>query len=437
MRAVSHSESLPLKPFGLDRLPCFGGHIMFGRCRFIAVFSIAVFSSSIQVHASNKAPISPSFLPLGALKPGGTSAAFALSADGTTIVGASESANSAYEAFRWTRSEGMIGLGDFDGGAFESHAYGVSADGSTIVGTGTRSDRTEAFRWTVATGMMGIGWLPSDRPQSAAYGVSSDGSVIVGRSIREVGDEQTCEAFRWAAADGMVALGDLPGGVLWSEAYAVSGDGSIVAGRGTSIGGTWEAFRWENGAMGGLGDLPGGGSFSVANDISNDGSVVVGLSTSSLGNEAFGWASGFGFVPLGDLPGGAFWSSAHGVSADGSVIVGHGFIAANPNASIARAFIWDQSHGMRDLQAFLEGPLGLNLGGWSLTFALAVSDDGNTIVGTGENPAGITQAWLAVIPEPPTVWIAAAATVAIAWNGFRSRSDRLRVHHETQQDCPA
>src|SRR5262245_61383857 len=53
-----------------------------------------------------------SFQGLGDL-PGGTfgSAALAISADGLTVVGGSQSALG-YESFRWRSSSGMIGLGD-------------------------------------------------------------------------------------------------------------------------------------------------------------------------------------------------------------------------------------------------------------------------------------------------------------------------------------
>ena len=74
----------------------------------------------------------PSFQGLGDLSGGSFySQAFAVSADGSVVVGSSRSALSGSndEAFYWTRDEGMIGLGDFDGGSFYSRAQHVSADG--------------------------------------------------------------------------------------------------------------------------------------------------------------------------------------------------------------------------------------------------------------------------------------------------------------------
>jgi hypothetical protein len=41
--------------------------------------------------------------------------------------------------------------------------------------------------------------------------------------------------------------------------------------------------------------------------------------------------------------------------------------------------------------------------GWQLTSATAVSADGRTIVGSGYNPDGWTETWIATIPEPATL----------------------------------
>src|SRR5204862_5837485 len=63
--------------------------------------------------------------------------ATAISADGSVIVGDSQTPNgSQLEAFRWTAQTGTVGLGDLPGGGFFSVANGVSADGNTVVGTG-------------------------------------------------------------------------------------------------------------------------------------------------------------------------------------------------------------------------------------------------------------------------------------------------------------
>ncbi|MEX2308599.1 MAG: PEP-CTERM sorting domain-containing protein [Pirellulales bacterium] len=153
--------------------------------------------------------------------------------------------------------------------------------------------------------------------------------------------------------------------------------------------------------MVGLGDLGGGTFGSVAYDISADGSVVVGYGNSASRIEAFRWTQTGGMIGLGDLPGGDFFSTAFAISADGAIVVGQGHSALG-----YEAFFWDSAHGMRSLKDLLidEFGLGATLAGWTLTSANDISADGQFIVGSGTNPSGNTEAWLArlaaVAPVP-------------------------------------
>ena len=114
-------------------------------------------------------------------------------------------------------------------------------------------------------------------------------------------------------------------------------------------------------------------------------------------------------IGLGDLPGGRFASRARGVSADGAVVVG----TANYGDPDRTAFIWDATHGMRDLREVLSVDYGLELTGWELTSARGVSDDGRVIVGYGRNPAGDPEAWRTVIPEPSGAALAVGGLLAL------------------------
>ena len=90
----------------------------------------------------------------------------------------------------------------------------------------------------------------------------------------------------------------------------------------------------------------------------------------------------------------SFWSQATETSSDGSLVVS----LATSESGIA-AFVWDSTHGMRELDQVLTG-LGLDLTGWWLENATGISADGRVIVGTGTNPNGYYEAWIATFPEP-------------------------------------
>jgi probable HAF family extracellular repeat protein len=301
-----------------------------------------------------------------------------------------------------------------------SVAEGVSADGSVVVGVSAGPSGSEAFRWTESSGMAGLGDLPGGLFLSGASGVSADGSVVVGSSWSAAARR---EAFRWTAEDGMVGLGFGGGMPGTSAASAASADGSVLVGQFHTPAGITEAFRWTStDGMVGLGDLAGGATDSTALSVSPDGSVVVGRSSVQSGDEAFRWTAAGGMEGLGNLPDASFvYSIAIDVSADGSVIVGQGSDAQLNY----RAFLWDESHGMRLLQDVLENDYGLDLTGWTLGTPISgiggawgVSADGRTIVGTGLNPSGQAEAWIAVLPEPSLTWLLGLAVLA-SWRRHR------------------
>lgn len=348
-------------------------------------------------HAGIAATIS--FTPIGHPQGGAfPSEAWAVSADGAVVVG-----NAGGEAFRWTADGGMVGLGRLDDGS--SAATGVSADGTVIVGASgdVVTSGVQAFRWTADNGMVALGDLgggASALSASRRLGVSADGSVVVGRRV----PSGSFRAFRWTADLGMTDVGDLPGGAVGSSAWGVSADGTVVVGASSSASGT-EAFLWTaDDGMVGLGDLGGGSFFSEAWAVSANGAVVVGYSNSAAGTEAFRWSADDGMVGLGALSAGNLNSLARGVSADGAVIVGYSNSASS--ALGIEAFRWTADEGMVSLKDILVNGGVSNVTDWTLTSATGVSADGRTIVGFGVNPNGITEAWVATVPEPSTLALA-------------------------------
>ena len=139
----------------------------------------------------------------------------------------------------------MVGLGDLDGGAFASEAFAVSFDGSVVVGHSTSGNGNEAFRWTQATGMVGLGDLPGGSFFSSARAVSADGSIVVGYGT----PANSFRAMIWDPVNGMrnlqdvlaneYGLGDSLTGWTLHEGSAISADGNYIVGYATNpTGGT-------------------------------------------------------------------------------------------------------------------------------------------------------------------------------------------------------
>jgi probable HAF family extracellular repeat protein len=341
----------------------------------------------------------PYFSHLGYL-PGGTDSwALATSADGSVAVGRSSSSNSGsnWEAFRWTSSAGMVGLGDLPGGNFFSTALGVSGDGSVVTGFGSLPNyKNHAFRWTASTGMVDLGAVYGANTSSIGLAISADGSTIVGSCDNPAGNPV---AFRWTQATGMQAIV-----TNLAEATGVSADGSWVSGTHHTDQYYYQAFRWTPGSLQDCGVLPGyTDSYGLA--ISDDGTTAVGVCNNGAATprQAFRWTAAAGMQALGHLPGQPD-SWPYAASADGSVVVG---------TSNDRAFIWDAQHGMRSLQGVLEDQCHLDLTGWVLDSASGLSDDGLTVVGYGFNPQGRPEAFVARIPEPSAGLLAVLAAATL------------------------
>lgn len=350
---------------------------------------------------------SPAFLGLGDLSGGAVlSVASDVSADGSVVVGYSES-SSGTEAFRWTASTGMVGLGDLPGGAFSSSALAANADGSVVVGSSDSGFGGEAFRWTQAGGMTGLNPVPPDLDAFAfaASGVSGDGDLVAGALFSLSSSCFLGDAFTWTPGGGVVGTcATLPVFFLnLVENRRVSTDASTVVGSWLFEGDfeptvirNWSPVVSADPVL--PGPIPGTGLA-----VSADGRAVVGES-SFFG--AFRWHETEGTAqPLGDLPGGAVAATPWDVSGDGLVVVGTSDtstgcqpLLSGGSTSGCEAFVWDGVQGVRRLQDVLENDYGLDLTGWTLTQATGISDDGQSIVGVGTNPAGDTEAWLALLP---------------------------------------
>jgi len=366
---------------------------------------------------SGAASAEAQFLGLGgmAASNGIASGAIDISADGSVIVG-----HVGTEAFLWPVPTSGFGLGRLEGSCCSSSARATSQQGTVVVGNSNSiaagGNGREAFRWTQDTGMIGLGFLSKEsRFSSFAHGVSDDGAVVVGHSE----DNARTQPFVWREATGMQPLELIAeDSINWvkNAAWNVSPDGNIVVG-GMNNGPGWEAFRWTEGeGTVGLGAID-GGIGSVAFAASYDGEVIVGESTSNEGTQAFRWTAQTGMAGLGDLPGGDLTAAALDVTHDGSIVVGRGITEMG-----STAFIWDGTRGMRSLRDALIDDYGFDLTAWHLTSAHGISGDGLTIVGTGVNPQGTSEAWVVIIPEPNSFYLYALGGACIFTCGLLCRA---------------
>jgi len=336
------------------------------------------------------------FIPLGNLAgSAGQSAALDISADGSTILGRSDSAEGP-QVFRWNLESGFSLIPAFDPGpTFPPNffATSISGDGSSVAGYAFTGTTLEALKWSADNGFLQLGLLPSEGGFEMSLGVDIAAN---GDSIAAYGSAPTTSAsaaLLWTSSMGLVPLGFLPDeqpdGVNDSQSfsYAISADGSTVVGSssfsdaGQGISGS-QAFRWTQGeGMQPLGFVA-GEIDSIATAVSADGSVVVGTS----GLHAFRWTAD-GIQSIGEfLP--------KAVSADGKVVVGTSHF-------IDLAMIWTEETSAQPLQTYLQEKFNITLPGWQALYeVVGISADGSAITATGLNAAGLTEAFLATIDAP-------------------------------------
>lgn len=156
----------------------------------------------------------------------------AISADGTTVVGYSNSNSNptGRRAARWTQAGGLVDLGTL--GGLHATASAVSGDGSFIAGNSHTPTAIHAARW-YGGGVEDLGVLPGD-VASYATAMTRDGIAILGNS-----QGADTEPFLWTETFGIESLTtyvaaegvNLTGWIL-DEVYGVSADGRAIVGNG-------------------------------------------------------------------------------------------------------------------------------------------------------------------------------------------------------------
>ena len=308
-------------------------------------------------------------------------AASSLSADGRVVVGRRPRDDNS-QAYIWTRETGLRMLGTLAGDS-RSAAYSVSADGSTVVGNSwVFGIDDEPFIWTEHGGMVGLGHPPGfERGRAAA--VSADGTTIVGDLITQF-PTVIQSAFRWTQEDGFVEMMP-PGKIGQSFAVDVSADGSVIVGSAYTGGSAWDGFIWSEGnGFQGLGSIPQGWPSAHPHVVSADGSVVFGAENppGAVARRAFRWTAQEGIQPIpGSSVSRPLWYVLNDATPDGSILVGSTWTGDDGGTS--RASIWDDQHGTRDLRELLISEHGFADADLpTLHIATGISADAKTIIGS-------------------------------------------------------
>jgi hypothetical protein len=317
----------------------------------------------------------------------------ALSADGTVVVGAacsgdrlncppvkiaSTGGTTTTLAFPTTLPSGY----DLSGGC-EAHA--VNGTGSWIGAQCYGAQGWSAIEWKASNTAVYAPGRTSTELIDDLNGASFDGSIIVG-ALYSSSPASGARWFRRIPTSGIVQMSQNPSDLdVETRARAASNDGLVVVGTSGVHAVRWDptfATRPLAELSGQAGEL---GLYSyLAVDVSGDGSVMVGFQSSRGGPQALRWNDVSTVQSLGI-------GVANAVNLNGSVVVGH-----NNNVSTNYACLWNSAGTVTQIIDVIG--TNADVTGWNLQDAVAVSDDGKVIVGTGTNGSGVSQGWVLHLP---------------------------------------
>jgi uncharacterized membrane protein len=182
-----------------------------------------------------------------------------------------------------------------------SNAWAISADGSVIVGDSGPSDTgLQATRWVNGTRQA----LQAVSTSSTARFTSSDGSVAVG--LATIGSRKVLVLWD---GNGTATVAEPPVGASIETIAAINPAGTAAVGA-LSVGGNRAPYLWT--PFGGFTVIPENGreqdyDLSEALDVSDDGTVVVGalqatvVSNGDPAPRGFLWTPGQGLILVDDL----------------------------------------------------------------------------------------------------------------------------------------
>lgn len=303
-----------------------------------------------------------------------------ISGDGTVAVGLTHL--DGIRPLFWSRETGSVDLAGAASGRID--ASGCSGAGNVVTAFGSFFGGTAGY-----VRRLNSGWemmpIPNGYWLSAPVDVSIDGLAIAGFLI---GSDGYPRLFRWTDSLGYEILSNDPS--RNAVASAMSADGSTIAGyqRGTSL---QDAFVWHQST--GIVGIPltwidhsmavsAQGDFVVASKGSGTTAGIWLYDRRQQSLERINWYHG-----------GSVSGTVGGISQDGSIIVGRN------DSFMGRAFLWTRQSGARELAAILTSQYGLDLTGWDLRAATAISNDGQVMAGDGVLN-GVPTSWVVMLSEP-------------------------------------
>lgn len=311
-------------------------------------------------------------------------ASFALDAEGKNLA-----CNFGGRLFLWTDAGGFQALGE---GHPRSGSIDISADGSTVCVTRARGDDgyRNAALWSAERGWRDLGYnldsCVQDESWGSGFALNRDGTQAVGLAW-------TCpsgQAFHWTQDGGLELLPVSDRGTN-SRATDIAAEGSLIVGyHEHETLGYRRPIWWKPGH--GFSLYCGPDIRGEALAVSAAGDLVVGYHVEDQVEQAHLWSPGSGVESLGTLSGNPWDSSRATFITTGGVIFG---TSTNSVWNVTEAFIWDPIGGMVPLQDLLQGQGADIPDDMWLDEILAVSDQGNRLVGSWRDAQGAQGHWLA------------------------------------------
>jgi len=316
---------------------------------------------------------------------GGYSSGFGISANGQ-VTGQSTVDASGYVAHPFLYDGTMHDLGTLGGGDVEV-GFGINASGQVTGQASTADGADRAFLYDGT--MHDLGTLGGSFVGSIGYAINADGKVT-GSSY--TAGNLAADAFLYDGT--MHDLGTLGG--TYTVGYGINASGQVT-GLSLTGAGDGHAFLYD-GTMHDLGTLPGGThSFGYAINASGEVTGIAGTNGDTV-DHAFLYDG-----TMHDLGSFGAESGGQSINASGQVV---GWSYYDPNSPAA--FLYDNTHGMVDLNTLID-----HSSGWNLRWAYGINDAGQ-ITGAGLI-GGETHAFLLtpVVPEPGGLTLFGIGALAI------------------------